>query len=82
MENQDKVEQLAQEVAVKYRQMRYTLGSTKKYSIDDIMKHLEEVGKQLHKLDRNRMKERFRQLVGLNRDGGDAHDKLRRDFLG
>ncbi|HEY9904889.1 MAG TPA: hypothetical protein V6D43_21040 [Candidatus Sericytochromatia bacterium] len=82
MEDPTQVEKLAQEVATKYRQMRYTLGSTKKYRVDDILKVLNDAEKQLCQQDQIQMRERFHELVGLNGDRKSAHDKLHRDFPG
>jgi hypothetical protein len=85
VKNQDKVEQVeqvAQEVAAKYREMSYGLGSTQKYSVSDFMMIVQEAKRQLPESDKKRMEERFHELVGLSGDRGYAHDKLRRDFPG
>ncbi len=78
----DKIEEIAQEMANKYRQKMYGLGSSKKYSIDYLLTELENAKEKLSEPNKNKMVERFYQLVGLDGDRSKAHHKLLRDFPG
>ena len=76
------IQEKAEEIATKYRTMRYGLGSFKKYSIDDFMKERNKILEPLKESDKTKAIERSLTLVGLDGDRGNAHDKLLRDFPG
>ena len=76
------IQEKAEEIASKYRTMRYGLGSFKKYSIDDFMRERDKILEPLKESDKTKAIERSLTLVGLDGDKGNAHDKLLRDFPG
>ena len=76
------IQEKAEEIATKYRIMRYGLGKFKKYSIDDFMKERDKILEHLKESDKTKAIERSLTLVGLDGDRGNAHDKLLRDFPG
>lgn len=82
MEQTNKIEQIAQEMARKYRKKMYGLGSVKKYCSEEISIELKNAKDQLGEPYGSQMVKRFYQLVGLDGDPGKANDKLLKDFPG
>lgn len=76
------IQEKAEEIATKYRTMKYGLGSFQKYSIDDFMRERDKILEHLKESDKTKAIERSLTLVGLDGDRGNAHDKLLRDFPG
>lgn len=76
------IQERAEEIATKYRTMKYGLGSIRKYSITDWTVELNKMLDPLEEPYETQVREKFLTLVGLDGDRGNAHDKLLRDFPG
>lgn len=80
--NKKEIEIAAKELAKKYNEMKYDLGSIKRYSIHDFIRIQQEFENSFEEPDKTQMLEKFRKLVGLDCDLKDAQAKFSKDFPG